>query len=114
MDAPGDVMGKIVDHLHYIRMKPYIESNPHHAKKLERYLARQEMRRECSSRERGYIIKQLGIEFTISTDDVTEAIKHVVALPHVKKQIAAARECYDNAASIIARIENPTKRMGFH
>lgn len=112
-DAPGDVMGKIVDHLHYSRMKPYIEANPNPAKKLERYLARQEMRRECSSREREYIRKQLGTDFVITIEDATDAIKHVVALPHVKKQIAAARECYANAATIIARIENPTKRVGF-
>ncbi len=112
-DAPGDVIGNVVDTLHSKYMMDFAKRRPKEARKLELYLNRREVKGiSLTPRDRQYISHQLSKHFTITSEEIEYAITDVLGRPQIKKVIKAAKQCYENAEKIIARIEDPTIVIG--
>ncbi len=100
-NAPGDVLGKIADEVHFKLMKEYISRNKRSAANIEKYLTKIEGERELTRAEYSYVRKALSEYRSVTKAEIKGAIDYMLKQPAVQKEINAAREVYKEAASIM-------------
>jgi len=101
VDAPGDVLGKIADEVHFKYIREYKSANPRTVKRLERYLTKIENERDLSRAEYAYVKRELAQYRSIPKAEVQEALDYMIRQPAVQKMINAARAVYNEADKIM-------------
>lgn len=99
--APGDVLGKIADEVHFKFMREFVEQNRKEVVKIERTLAKRLLNREINDIDRGYLKKALAKHRTIGVEPINEAMRDILNQPQVKMQIRKAKEVYRDAEEIL-------------
>jgi SpoVK/Ycf46/Vps4 family AAA+-type ATPase len=121
--APGDVLGKVADEIHFKFMHELVLTDAKKASEIERTLAKRLRDRESKKDDFIYIKKALGSHKTIDASDISTALETILAQPQVKMQITKARQVYKDADDIMRGLSSideggfgftssPTKRSG--
>ena len=100
-DAPGDVLGKIADEVHFKFIMEYRRERPGAVQKIERQLLRMQQGEGLSSAESAYVKQALGSYRRINAADIDAAVGYMLMQPAVLKEISAARKVYAEAADIM-------------
>ncbi|MEK6852956.1 MAG: ATP-binding protein, partial [Nanoarchaeota archaeon] len=100
-DAPGDVLGKIADEVHFKFIRGYKESNPRAARRLESYLQRIEHERDLSNAESGYTKRELAGYKRVGKQEIETAIIYMLKQPPIQKEIKFAGQVYSEAEKIV-------------
>ncbi|MBS3147377.1 ATP-binding protein [Candidatus Woesearchaeota archaeon] len=115
-DAPGDVIRKVVDELHFSLVPAYLKENPKDAAKIERHLRKREMNNGSNDdRDVGYVRKRLEGYRKISVDDIDGAVDRLLEQPPIRMQIDVARSVYADAKEILDDLSSggPAQNMGW-
>ena len=101
--APGDVVRKVVDELHFAMVPEFIRANPGLADKLERVLYRREAKEgRLDDRDIKYVRMQLQKYGCIATSQqVGSSLDLVLGKPHIRMQINDAKQVYRDAAQLL-------------
>ena len=114
VNAPGDVIGKVADEIHFKFMNELVLGNPDKVRIIEKTLGKRLRNREANKKDSAYIIKALGAHKTIGGTDITAALESTIKQPQVKMQIEKARQTYKDAADIMAGLATIGKQgLGF-
>jgi SpoVK/Ycf46/Vps4 family AAA+-type ATPase len=102
-DAPGDVVRKVVDELHFQKVPPYLRENPSKAERIEKILYRREMNKgDLNDKDIAYVRETLRRGGVIITPlDVEHQIDQLLLRPAVRMQINAAKEVYRDAKRLL-------------
>lgn len=113
-DAPGDVVRKVVDEVHFSLVPEYIKKHPKEVARMERILHKREIKTgENEDRDIEYLKNKLARFRIVTPNDVNKAIERVLLQPHVQMQIETARRVYDEAEELLAEISQPqSSRFG--
>lgn len=116
-DAPGDVLGKVADEIHFKLMRDYISTHPRSASRLEKYLAKIADEHDLGRHEYAYVKRQLASEFRrVGKGEIETAISYMLTQPAVQKEINTAREIYREAGKImkgLVSVSDTGPSMGF-
>lgn len=101
--APGDVVRKVVDELHFEMIPEFIRANPRLADRLEKVLYRREAKDgRLSDADIRYVKGQLQRYGCIATpEQVGSALDMVLGKPHIRMQINDAKQVYRDAAQLL-------------
>lgn len=99
--APGDVLGKIADEVHFKFMKEYLDNHPDKAQKIELYLSKMEKEGGLTKAEYAYTKRELGKYRRITRQDVDKAVEYMLKQPPVQKEISAAKKVYEESDKIL-------------
>lgn len=114
VNAPGDVIGKVADEIHFKFMKEFVAENPSKMASIERALASRLKDREARPTDHAYVKKALGIHKQVGSEAIGTALEAVLKQPQVQMQINKAREVYRDAEEIMAGLSVVGKRgLGF-
>ena len=112
--APGDVIGKVADEIHFKFMNHFVTNNPARVEGIERMLARRLRDREINDKDRRLSKEALSKHRFIEAGEVQAALDEVLRQPQVKMQINKAKEVYRDAEQILAVLSKVGKRgLGF-
>lgn len=100
-DAPGDVLGKIADEVHFKYIREYRHANQNTARSIERYLTRIENERDLTRIEYSYVKRQLAEYRRVNKPEIEEAINYMLRQPAIQKMINEARKVYSEADKIM-------------
>ncbi len=105
-NAPGDVIRKVVDEIHFKLLPQFIRENPTTASRLERILYRREINKgNLAKRDREYIKAKLGdYKVVITPDMVDSAIDSLLSQPQIRMQIDSARQVYEDAKLLLQEL----------
>lgn len=109
-DAPGDVIGKVADEVHFKFMHEFVFKSEKIVARIERSLTSRLKNKEISEFDRIYLRRALAKHRTISANEISASLEEVLKQPQVKMQIRKAREVYRDAAELLKSIE---KGIGF-
>ena len=100
-DAPGDVLGKVADEVHFKLMRGYLTEHRRSASPAERRLARSLKERAMKPSDLLYVKRTLAQSgYTVTKDHIGMAVNHMLGEPVVQMQIEAARRVYREADDI--------------
>ncbi len=95
--APGDVIGKVADEVHFKFMHEIVDA----LGRLEKTLARRLRDRELKDKDRDYLKLELGKIKMVVAEEVDAALETVLKQPQVQMQVKAAKKCYKEAEEIL-------------
>ncbi len=106
-NAPGDVVRKVADEVHFSLIPPFIENNPKVAQRLERVLYNREKKNgELSEKDVAYIKDNLIKHDCIATAEmVGTAFDDIMKRPNIKMQIEDARILYRDADQLLEEMQ---------
>ena len=114
VNAPGDVIGKVADEIHFKFMHELVLGSPDKVRIIEKTLNKRLRNREANPKDFDYIRKALGSHKTIGASDIVTALESTIKQPQVKMQIEKARQTYKDAADIMAGLATIGKQgLGF-
>ncbi len=99
--APGDVLGKIADEVHFKFMHEMADKSPKRVAEIERTLAQRLRERAHKPSDREYLKKALATHREIDAIEIDLAIRTVTAQPQIQMQIKKSREVYRDADEIM-------------
>lgn len=99
--APGDVIGKVTDEIHFKFMHELVLSDSKLATSIERTLSKKLKDREAGKKDYQYLRSALAKYRVITPDEVTKALESVIAQPQVKMQINKAKQVFRDAKEIV-------------
>lgn len=99
--APGDVLGKVADEVHFKYVKQLHDEKPKIMASLEQTLNRRLKSREMDEKDRTLIKSRLSNHKIVSREAVETALKDVLRQPQVVMQIDAAKKIYKQAKEIL-------------
>jgi SpoVK/Ycf46/Vps4 family AAA+-type ATPase len=99
--APGDVIGKVTDEIHFKFMHEICINQADKVKVIERTLGKRLRDRDAKKGDYEYVKKALASIRNIGAAEITDALNAVVGQPQVKMQIAKAKQTYKDAADIM-------------
>ena len=99
--APGDVLGKVADEVHFKYMREFVDSSPQRIAGIERALGRKLHDRETTDRDRAHLKKQLGAHHEVTAEEITAAVESTLKQPQIQMQISKAKEVYRDAEEIL-------------
>lgn len=99
--APGDVLGKIADEVHFKFMHEMADKNPKRVAGIERILSQRLRERAAKPADREYLKKALAGHREIDAIEIDLAIRTVTAQPQIQMQIKKSREVYRDADEIM-------------
>lgn len=100
-DAPGDVLGKIADEVHFKYMMEFRQSNPKGARNLERYLSGKAKEGDLAPTDYSYAKRQLKRFRPVTKGEIDGAVEYMMKQPAIQKMINAARDVYQEADKIM-------------
>lgn len=102
-DAPGDVLGKVADEVHFKLMSDYRHTGPRGAKGLERILAKRSKENGSLGRSDYALVKRTlaASGHVVTRENIDAALTYMLRQPAVQKEIIAAREVYREADKIM-------------
>jgi len=101
VDAPGDVLGKVADEVHFKFVRELTDNHPSKIAGIERSLARRLREREANAKDYEFTRKALGSYREIGAVEITNALDSVLHQPQVQMQIDAARQVYRDAEDVL-------------
>lgn len=113
-DAPGDVVRKVIDEVHFTMVPGYIREHPEESARIERILRKREEKRGINEDEDiEYLRSRLAAHRTVTPPDIDKAIAMLLGQTHVQKQIRKARDFYDSAEKVLDSLSSgKTPRFG--
>ncbi|MDO8555695.1 MAG: ATP-binding protein [Nanoarchaeota archaeon] len=117
-DAPGDVLGKVADEVHFKYLQGYLATNRPAARKLEQQLARQEKKQEEGLTPADYraVRQTLGDYRKVTREEINLTITDMLTQPAIRKTINIAKKVYEDAEKIkagMAEIDPDAPSLGF-
>jgi len=116
VDAPGDVVRKVVDELHFAVVPDFIATHSRVADRLERVLYQREVKHgHLSDKDSLYLRGQMaksGVQIT--PDDVSQAITYLLKQPPIQMQIKTAKQVYRDAELVLQEISEGHSHFGLH
>ena len=105
-NAPGDVVRKVVDEVHFKLVPPFIDSNPRVARRLERTLQQREVRKgKLTEKDSMYLKDQLRrAGCIVSPDLVSDSLDKLLRKPNIVTQINDARDLYEDADRLLSEL----------
>ncbi|PIN81088.1 hypothetical protein COV11_02695 [Candidatus Woesearchaeota archaeon CG10_big_fil_rev_8_21_14_0_10_30_7] len=105
-DAPGDVIRKVVDELHFKFLPDYLKSNPKEAQAIQKNLQKREQKKGTNDDEDiAFLKEKLSKHITIMPEHVTNAIKKLLIKPSIRMQINDAKTLYEKTGELLSRLE---------
>lgn len=112
--APGDVIGKVADEIHFKFMHELVEAKPEKVKAIEKALNKRLRDRESKKQDFDFIRKALGSYKTITAEEISSALETVIKQPQVKMQIEKAVQVYKDSEDILKGLSKIGKSgLGF-
>jgi len=99
--APGDVIGKVTDEIHFKFMHELVLYDSKLSATIERNLSKKLKDREAAKKDFSFLKTALSKFRVIEAPEVTKALELVIAQPQVKMQISKAKQVYRDAREII-------------
>lgn len=112
-DAPGDVIGKVADELHFKYMNNFVDNNSKKITSVENILSKRLKDREIISKDRTYLLDILRSYATISAEEITEGLAATLKQPQVQMQINKAKEVYAAAERTLQGLSVGRRELGF-
>lgn len=113
-DAPGDVIGKVADELHFKFMNNFVDNNSKKIASVEGILSKRLKDREIDAKDRTYLIDVLRQYAVITVDEITSGLAATLRQPQVQMQINKAKEVYREAERTLQGLSVVGNRsMGF-
>lgn len=115
-DAPGDVIGKIADEIHFKFISRVVKDNHQKVDFLNKALAKRLKNRDSKKEDFSFVKKQLTALGEITKDDITDALQNTLKQPQVRMQINKSKAVYDDAQNVLnglSTIDDNMKSMGF-
>jgi SpoVK/Ycf46/Vps4 family AAA+-type ATPase len=112
--APGDVLGKVADEIHFKFMREFVDASPKRIAGIERALARKLRDRESNDRDRAALKTKLAAHHEITAEEITQAIETTLKQPQIQMQIESAKQVYRDADEIMKGLSKPNgSGLGF-
>jgi hypothetical protein len=112
--APGDVIGKVADEIHFKFMHELVEAKPEKVKAIEKALNKRLRDRESKKQDFDFIRKALGSCKMITAEEIGTALETVIKQPQVKMQIEKAVQVYKDSEDILKGLSKIGKSgLGF-
>jgi SpoVK/Ycf46/Vps4 family AAA+-type ATPase len=112
-NAPGDVVRKVVDEIHFSLLPEYIRTHPREAARLEGVLRRREISQgELKEGDINYLKARLGRDFVVTPEKVDGTIDYLLKQPPIRMQIDTARKLYREAEELLAEISTGSPAFG--
>jgi SpoVK/Ycf46/Vps4 family AAA+-type ATPase len=99
--APGDVIGKVTDEIHFKFMHELVTRDEKIIATLEKSLSKKLRDREAKKTDYTFLKAALAKHKTIGAADITTALEAVIVQPQVKMQINKAKQTYKDAEDIM-------------
>ena len=104
-DAPGDVVRKVVDEVHFSLMPQFARDHKREAQRIERMLQRREIRNgELTGKDIEYVRTALTPYVTVTPELVDENLDRLLKQPPIRMQIDTARRVYREARSLLEEL----------
>ncbi len=102
-NAPGDVVRKVVDELHFEMVPAYIRSHPKDAAKIEHLLYQRELNHGQLTKKDGAYLTHLfeKKQIVVTPDHVKHKIDQLLLQPAIRMQINAAKSVYNEAKTLL-------------
>jgi len=98
--ATGDIVGKVVDEIHYTFMRQFLAKHPKEGRRLNNEIAR--MERKADGRiDRAYVKRVLGRHMRVAPTDVEHALKDKLDEPIIQEQLKVAQKVYAEADKLL-------------
>lgn len=109
-DAPGDVVRKVIDEVHFGLIPAFIKQN----ERLEKVLYNREVKNgRPSDEDIAYVKVQLQKYGCIATaEQVGTALDGILQKPHIKMQISDAKEVYKDARQLMEELSHARSPYG--
>ncbi|MBI2564576.1 AAA family ATPase [Candidatus Woesearchaeota archaeon] len=105
--APGDVIRKVVDEVHFTIVPEYLRAHPEKALRIQRTLQKREDKRGLTDdKDIEYLKKQLAEHRVVIPEDVDNAIEKLLSQPPIQMQIKAAKELYENTKELLNELSD--------
>lgn len=99
--APGDVIGKVADEVHFKYMHELSNSSQTKMGAIERALSKRLKERGVADRDRAYVREALSGYGYITAARISEGLDDVLRQPQVQMQIDASKKTYQDAQDIL-------------
>ena len=102
-DAPGDVVRKVVDEIHFSLVPKFIREHPSEAKRIEKVLyQRENTAKRLGDKDVSYIKSRFdNYKVFVDAVKVDNALDNLLKQPHIRLQIEKAREVYADAHRLV-------------
>jgi SpoVK/Ycf46/Vps4 family AAA+-type ATPase len=100
--ATGDIIGKVVDDIHYDFMREFIGEHPREGRRLNNYIARQ--MRDGEPVDIRYVKRTMGQHGRVTPATVGNAIDTKLGEPIIREQIDTAVRVYAEARQVLANL----------
>lgn len=113
-DAPGDVVRKVVDEVHFALVPSFIKQKPAIAERLERTLYNRETKQgKLTDKDILYLRESLRKYNCIATtEQIGNALDDILKKPNIKMQISDAKKVYDDAERLLETISEDKSHFG--
>jgi SpoVK/Ycf46/Vps4 family AAA+-type ATPase len=101
-NAPGDVIGKVADEVHFKYFKQFRTDHQKLSDRLNAYLKKAELNEKLSDRQYEYVKAELAEHGTVSRESIDGAMETMLKLPQIIKTVTAAKNVYRDAEKIMA------------
>lgn len=107
-NAPGDVVRKVVDELHFDVVPKFIVRYGAEAARIEKVLAQRESKNgSLTERDAQYVRRRLAsYNIHVTPEQVGNAIDSLLTKPHIARQIKDAKQVYSDAKDLMERLAN--------
>jgi SpoVK/Ycf46/Vps4 family AAA+-type ATPase len=113
-DAPGDVLGKVADEVHFKFMKEFVDKHGDKVSGIERRLSKRLRDKEIEERDRKFLRDALKQYKIVGANDVSDALDMVIKQPQIQMQINKAKQVYRDAGELMQGLSSiGGKEMGF-
>ena len=113
--APGDVIGKVTDEIHFKFMHELVTNDAKMIATLEKNLSKKLRNRDATKTDYTFLKSSLGKHKMIGAADITTALESVIIQPQVKMQINKAKQTYKDAEDILKGLSSIGESdHGFH
>jgi len=110
-DAPGDVIRKVADEIHFALIPEFIRNYPSKARRMEQVLYKREKENGClGESDIRYVKRELRKFQMIAPEQVDLSIDYLLKQPPIRKQIDTAKKVYRDAHRIIDALSSGDAR----
>ncbi|MBI4450452.1 ATP-binding protein [Candidatus Woesearchaeota archaeon] len=108
--APGDVIRKVVDEVHFSLVPEFIKANPKEAGRLERWLNKREAKKGTNDdRDITFLKDKLAPFRRIKVQDIDAALERLLTSPPIRMQINVAKKFYEEAHGLLDELSSGRK-----
>ena len=101
--ATGDVIGKVVDEVHYEFMRKFTHEHPALGRRLHTQIRRMRFKNQGDV-DRSYIKRTIGSHLLVTPDWVEQKLHSKLGEPIIQQQIETAKRVYAEARDVLAKM----------